>query len=186
MLENELKARVLRLDGAMGTQIQQYGLQPGEDLNLSRPDVIKAIHQAYIDAGADIIETNSFNVLGEHAAQNAREGARLARQVADTAPRKVWVAGSMGPSSKSLTLSPDISRPAWREYDFDQMAKAYAAHAKALIEGGVDFLLLETAFDALNTKAALYGIQEVHPGFPVMVSSRRIKSAAAPKRVSVP
>ena len=126
MLENELKARVLRLDGAMGTQIQQYGLQPGEDLNLSRPDVIKAIHQAYIDAGADIIETNSFNVLGEHAAQNAREGARLARQVADAAPRKVWVAGSMGPSSKSLTLSPDISRPAWREYDFDQMAGAYA------------------------------------------------------------
>ena len=170
MLENELKARVLRLDGAMGTQIQQYGLQPGEDLNLSRPDVIKAIHQAYIDAGADIIETNSFNVLGEHAAQNAREGARLARQVADAAPRKVWVAGSMGPSSKSLTLSPDISRPAWREYDFDQMAGAYAAHARALIEGGVDFLLLETSFDALNTKAALYGIHQVHPGFPVMVS----------------
>ena len=79
MLENELTSRVLRLDGAMGTQIQQYGLQPGEDLNLSSPDVIKAIHQAYIDAGADIIETNSFNVLGEQAARNARDGARLAR-----------------------------------------------------------------------------------------------------------
>ncbi len=170
MIKNELTSRVLRLDGAMGTQIQQHGLQPGEDLNLSHPDVIKAIHQAYVDAGADILETNSFNVLGEHAAQNARIGAQLAREVADAAPRKVWVAGSMGPSSKSLTLCSDLSRPAWREYDFDQMAQAYAAHAQALIEGGVDFLLLETAFDALNTKAALYGIQQVHPGFPVMVS----------------
>ena len=170
MLVNEFTSRVLRLDGAMGTQIQQYGLLPGEDLNLSRPDVIKAIHEAYIAAGADIIETNSFNVLGEHAADNAREGARLAREVADATPRKIWVAGSMGPSSKSLTLSSDISRPAWREYGFDEMAGAYAAHARALIEGGVDFLLLETAFDALNTKAALYGIQSVKPGFPVMVS----------------
>ena len=89
MIKNELTSRVLRLDGAMGTQIQQHGLQPGEDLNLSHPDVIKAIHQAYVDAGADILETNSFNVLGEHAAQNARIGAQLAREVADAAPRKV-------------------------------------------------------------------------------------------------
>ncbi len=167
-LQDLLRSRVLRLDGAMGTQIQQYHLAETqfERLNLSRPDVIEAIHRAYIDAGADIIETNSFSLNPEL----ALEGARLARKVADAAPRKVWVAGSMGPTSKSLTLAPDISKPAWRPVSFDQMAEDYARQAAALIEGGVDFLLLETAFDALNTKAALYGISQVQPGFPVVVS----------------
>ena len=195
--QEQLRRAVLRLDGATGTEIQRYTLAEedfrrgvfldtavplkgdNECLNLTRPDVITAVHEAYIAAGADIIETNTFSAnrisqkeygLEAHAREMALAGARIARAAADKAPRKVWVAGSMGPSSKSLTLSPDISRPAWREYDFDQMAGAYAAHARALIEGGVDFLLLETSFDALNTKAALYGIQEVHPGFPVMVS----------------
>ena len=175
---------MLRLDGAMGTRIQQYGLS-GDDfgnyerLNLSRPDVILAIHREYIDAGADILESNTFsaNAISQReygleglAPAFALEGARLARKAADGASRKVWVAGSMGPTSKSLTLSTDLSRPSWRPYSFDQMADAYREQARALIRGGVDFLLLETAFDALNTKAALYAVQEVQPGFPVAVS----------------
>jgi len=166
-LQDLLHTRVLKLDGAMGTQLQQHGLSGNfESFNLTHPHIIKAVHQAYIDAGADIIETNSFSL----SPKEALAGATLAREVADAAPRKIWVAGSMGPTSKSLTLLSDMARPAWRPCSFEEMADAYAAQARALIEGGVDFLLLETAFDALNTKAALYAIQKVHPGFPTVVS----------------
>ena len=192
-----LQKRVLRLDGAMGTMIQRCHLTEhdfsqglpvptgrelkgdNECLNLTRPDVILDIHHAYIRAGADIIETNTFSAnrisqleygLEELAADMALEGARIARKAADGASRKVWVAGSMGPTSKSLTLAPDINRPAWRPFGFDQMAAAYTEQARALIQGGVDMILLETAFDALNVKAALYAIQELQPGFPVIVS----------------
>jgi 5-methyltetrahydrofolate--homocysteine methyltransferase len=192
-----LKARVLRLDGAMGTQIQRYGLSEAdfrqgvfadvavplkgnnECLNLTRPDVIAAVHEAYIQAGADIIETNTFSAnrisqkeygLEVHAREMALAGARLARAAADRAPRKVWVAGSIGPTSKSLTLAPDIAAPAARPYSFDGMAASYREQVEALLEGGVDLLLIETAFDALNVKAALYAVQEVRNGFPVIVS----------------
>ena len=185
------------LDGAMGTRIQQFRLTErdfreglplapegelkgnNECLNLTRPDVIAQIHRDYIAAGADIIESNTFSAnrisqaeygLEELAGRMALEGARIARKAADEAPRKVLVAGSMGPSSKSLTLAPDLSRPAYRPYSFDQMAKAFGEQADALIGGGADLLLLETAFDALNTKAALYAIAKTHPGFPVIVS----------------
>ena len=191
------KDKILVLDGAMGTMIQRYGLSEddyhtgpfaacnkelfgnNECLNLTRPDVIKAIHKEYIAAGADIIETNTFSAntisqseygCEEFASQMAYEGARVAREAADEAAalaasvglsRKVWVAGSMGPTSKSLSLSPDASDPGFRPYSFEQMREAYRAQAEALIRGGVDLLLVETCFDALNVKAALAGIAEV-------------------------
>ena len=199
------KDRILILDGAMGTMIQRYGLSEedyrgstfagcgkelkgnNECLNLTRPDIIKAIHEEYIAAGADIIETNTFSAneisqseygCQEHAAQMAYEGARIAREAADEAEaiaakigltRKVWVAGSMGPTSKSLSLSPDVADPAFRAYSFDQMKAAYGRQAEALIKGGADVLLLETCFDALNVKAALSSIQELGD-IPVMIS----------------
>ena len=149
-----------------------------ECLNLTRPDVIKSIHKEYIAAGADIIETNTFsaNVISQaeygcegFAGQMAYEGARLAREAADEAAamaasigldRKVWVAGSMGPTSKSLSLSPDVSDPAFRPYSFDDMKNAYRQQAQALIDGGADIILIETCFDALNVKAALAAIAE--------------------------
>ena len=181
--------RILILDGAMGTMIQRYGLTEAdyrsgclsdclkelkgnsECLNLTRPDIIKAIHREYIEAGADIIETNTFSAnrisQAEYgcegfAAQMAYEGARLAREVADEAManRKIWVAGSMGPTSKSLSLSPELSDPAFRAYSFDQMRESYREQAEALLRGGVDLLLVETCFDALNVKAALAAITE--------------------------
>ena len=179
------------LDGAMGTMIQRYGLTEAdyrsgelsgcakelkgnsECLNLTRPDIIKAIHREYIEAGADIIESNTFSAnkisqaeygCESFAAEMAYEGARLAREVADEAiadGQKVWVAGSMGPTSKSLSLSPDVSDPAFRTYSFDQMKEAYREQAEALLRGGVDILLIETCFDALNAKAALAAIVSV-------------------------
>lgn len=199
-LQQALRERVLRLDGATGTQIQRYSLTEedfrrgafedtptllkgnNECLNLTRPDIIAAVHEAYIAAGADIIETNTFSAnrisqkeygLEARAREMALAGARIARACADRAmrmpgqaghdgagaPRKVWVAGSMGPTSKSLTLAPDIARPAERPYSFDEMAESYREQAEALIEGGVDLLLIETAFDALNVKAALYAVE---------------------------
>ncbi len=185
-LADALRKKVLRLDGAMGTQIQGYGLTEddfrqgafvdtavplkgnNECLNLTRPDVITAVHEAYIAAGADIIETNTFSAnrisqkeygLEAHAREMALAGARIARAAADKAGRKVWVAGSIGPTSKSLTLAPDIALPAERPYSFEEMTTSYREQVEALIEGGVDLLLIETAFDALNVKAALYAVE---------------------------
>ena len=204
-----IKDKILILDGAMGTMIQRYGLTEedyrsgelsdcpkelkgnNECLNLTRPEIIKSIHREYIEAGADIIETNTFSAnrisqaeydCEEFAAKMAYEGARLAREVADeimggtdscpsedryevredgktnAGGRKILVAGSIGPTSKSLSLSPDVSDPAFRAYSFDQMKEAYREQAEALLRGGVDLLLVETCFDALNVKAALAAI----------------------------
>lgn len=163
-----------------------------ECLNLTRPEIIKEIHKQYIAAGADIIETNTFsaNVISQTeyecdalAEKMAYEGARIARKAADEAARmaesvglerKVWVAGSMGPTSKSLSLSQDVSDPAFRPYSFDDMRKAYRRQAKALIKGGADLLLIETCFDALNVKAALNAISEIRHSdeeiIPVIIS----------------
>ena len=190
--------KILILDGATGTMIQRHSLTESdyrdgafeeckaelrgnsECLNLTRPEIIKSIHREYIEAGADIIETNTFSAnrisqseygCGDYAARMAYEGARLAREVADeymggtseddaSAGRRILVAGSMGPTSKSLSLSPDVSDPGFRPYDFDQMREAYREQAQALLEGGADLLLIETCFDALNVKAALAAIQE--------------------------
>ena len=198
--------KILILDGAMGTMIQKHGLMEedyhdgpfkactkdlkgnNECLNLTRPEIIKSIHQEYIAAGADIIETNTFSAnrisqkeygCEDLAAAMAYEGARIAREAADEAQdmaekigltRKVLVAGSMGPTSKSLSLSPDAGDPAFRAYSFDEMKASYREQAEALIKGGVDLMLIETCFDALNVKAALSAIQEYKADMPVIVS----------------
>ena len=170
-LRQAFRDRILILDGAMGTMLQRHGLSGNnETFNLSHPDTVRGIHRAYIDAGADIISTNTFSAnrisqadygLAAQAQAFAREGARIARSAADAAPRKVWVAGSLGPTGKSLTLPQDLSNPAWRPVGFDEMAQAYAEQIRGLLEGGVDALLLETCFDALNAKAALYAVSGI-------------------------
>ena len=170
-LRQAIRERILILDGAMGTMLQRHGLTGNnETFNLSHPDVVRDIHRAYIDAGADIISTNTFSAncisqadygLAAQARELARSGAALARAEADAAPRKVWVAGSLGPTGKSLTLPQDLGNPAWRAVSFDEMAEAYAEQVRGLLEGGVDALLLETCFDALNAKSALYAISGI-------------------------
>ena len=194
-IEEQLSQRILILDGAMGTKIQSLGLTGNNDeLCLTQPDVIANIHRQYIEAGADIISTNTFSSnrisqqeygCADKARQMALEGARIARRVADEASltshlstltsKKIWVAGSMGPTSKSLSLASDMNNPALRTVSFDDMAAAYYEQAEALMEGGADLLLLETCFDALNTKAALYAIMQLngrlHKEIPVMVSA---------------
>ena len=222
--------RILIMDGAMGTRIQAFGLPQeafhrgrfaswpvslvgnNDILCLTAPDVIASIHRLYIEAGADIIATNTFSsnriIQHEYACQDiapqmAREGARIARQVADSwnaqcsmvngqrsmvngqrsmvngqcsmvNGRRIWVAGSMGPTARSLTLPSDMANTAHRAVSFDEMADSYRQQAEALLEGGADFLLLETCYDSLNTKAALYAISDINARFhreiPVMVS----------------
>ena len=179
--------KILILDGAMGTMIQRYS--PVEDgnndrLNIEAPDVIAAIHKEYIEAGADIIETNTFSSnrisqeeygLSDKAAEMAYAGACIARRTADSyiaAGRKVYVAGSVGPTSKSLSLSPDVNDPAYRPYSFDEISAAYKEQIEALARGGADAVLIETCFDALNVKAALSAVSALFPekDFPVMIS----------------
>ena len=178
-----LRERVLVIDGAMGTMLQRHGLSGNsEAFNVSNPDIISRIHEEYIAAGADIIESNTFSAnrisqkeygMEDRAREFALAGARLARRAADTAARKVWVAGSIGPTGKSLSLAQDISDPTYRPFGFDDMVEAYMEQVGGLLEGGVDILVLETCFDALNTKAALYAISKVPgaDGIPVMVSA---------------
>ena len=185
--------RILVLDGAMGTMIQRLGLQEtdfrtpalkdhpvllkgnNELLSLSKPDAIRRIHEQYLDAGADIIETNTFSATTiaqtEHECQPlAREmnlaSARLAREVADaftardpSKPR--FVAGAIGPTNRTASLSPDVNDPGYRAVHFDDLVAAYGEQAEALLDGGVDLLLVETIFDTLNAKAAFYAIDEV-------------------------
>jgi 5-methyltetrahydrofolate--homocysteine methyltransferase len=188
-----LEERILVLDGAMGTMIQQYDLREddfrGEQyadhttplkgnndlLSLTKPDVIEAIHRAYVAAGADIIETNTFNANGVSQADYGMESviremnvaaARLARRVVDDSTvtdgqGAVFVAGSIGPTNRTASISPDVNNPASRNITFDQLADAYYEQAHALVEGGVDILLVETIFDTLNAKAAIYAIRNV-------------------------
>ena len=210
-IAEQLRQRILILDGAMGTKIQSLGLTPehyhqgrfaqwpvsltgnNDVLCLTAPKVIGNIHRQYIEAGADIISTNTFSAnrisqyeygCEEVAHEMARAGARIAREVADAyltpcsaslAPKKIWVAGSMGPTSRSLSLASDMNEPGYRATTFDEMSATYYEQAKALIEGGADLLLLETCFDALNAKAAIYGIEQLNEEtgrqIPVMVST---------------
>ena len=201
-----MRQRVLILDGAMGTMIQSYnlteedyrgerfkdlpGLQKGNNdlLVISRPDVIGDIHRRYLEAGADIIETNSFSSQRismedygacDYCHELNVSAARLARKYADdfTAknPEKPrFVAGSIGPTNKTCSLSPDVNNPALRNITFDELASAYKDQIKALIEGGVDILLIETIFDTLNAKAALFAareaMDEMSVELPVMLS----------------
>lgn len=182
-IQTELSKRILILDGAMGTMLQRKGLQGNsESFNLTNPETIGEIHNEYIEAGADIITANSFSAnsisqseynLSEKAGQMAEAAARIARKAADEAPRKIWVAGSVGPTSKSLSLAQNINDPVFRPYSFDEMAEAFERQIRGLINGGVDLLLFETCFDALNTKAALYAIRHIPEAsdIPIMISA---------------
>ena len=182
-IQTELSKRILILDGAMGTMLQRKGLQGNsESFNLTNPETIGEIHNEYIEAGADIITANSFSAnsisqseynLSEKAGQMAEAAARIARKAADEAPRKIWVAGSVGPTSKSLSLAQNINDPIFRPYSFDEMAEAFEVQIRGLVKGGVDLLLFETCFDALNTKAALYAIGHIPEAsdIPIMISA---------------
>ncbi len=205
-LERALQSRILVLDGAMGTMIQAEGLQEADYrgerfaghaydlkgnndlLSLTRPDVIAGIHRRYLDAGADIIETNTFNStaiaqddykLGSLAAELNLAAARIAREVADQVtadnpdkPR--FVAGVLGPTPKTASISPDVNDPGARSVTFDQLRQDYGVAARALLEGGADFLLIETIFDTLNAKAAIFAVREVFDElgreWPLMIS----------------
>jgi 5-methyltetrahydrofolate--homocysteine methyltransferase len=224
-LEAALRRRILLLDGAMGTMIQQYAL--GEDdyrgqrfaagfdaeaevtvdhahgpgcgcardqkgnndlLSLTRPDIIRDIHAAYLDAGADLIETNTFNSTTisladyglEHLARELNEtGARLARAACDAAeaadPSKPrFVVGVLGPTSRTASISPDVNRPGFRAISFDELRVAYREATEGLIDGGADAIMVETIFDTLNAKAALFAVEEVFEArggrLPIMIS----------------
>lgn len=198
--------RILILDGAMGTMIQQYNLKeedfrgerfahiPGQLkgnndlLCLTRPDVIQDIHRKYLEAGADIIETNTFSsttvsMTDYHVEQYVREinlaAVKLAREVADeyTAknPQKPrFVAGSVGPTNKTCSMSPDVNNPAFRALSYDELAEAYQQQMEAMLEGGVDAILIETIFDILNAKAAVYAAEQaikiIGVEVPIMLS----------------
>jgi 5-methyltetrahydrofolate--homocysteine methyltransferase len=196
--------RILILDGAMGTMIQAYRLEEqdfrndelaghahplkgnNDLLSITRPDVISAIHRAYLEAGADILETNTFNSnrisqadygLEDWVYRLNVEGARLAKQAANeftTAEKPRFVAGSIGPTNRTASLSPDVNDPGFRAVDFDQLAEVYAEQIRGLMDGGCDALLVETVFDTLNAKAALFAIGRVFDEkgtiLPVMVS----------------
>ncbi len=205
-IERLLRERILILDGAMGTMIQRYGLgepdyrgdrftghpqdiKPDADvLSLTRPDVISEIHAAYLDAGADIIETNTFGAnaisqadfhLEAHVYDMNLASARLARAAADAATLRTpdkprFVAGAFGPMTRALSISPKVSDPSYRNVTFHQVREAYAEQTRAFIDGGCDALLVETIFDTLNAKAALVAIDEVFAEkgvrLPIMIS----------------
>ncbi len=205
-LYKALSERILVLDGAMGTMIQRYKLEEddyrGERfknwehpvkgnndlLSLTRPDIIEAIHREYLEAGADIIETNTFSAttiamadyhMEELAYELNFESAKIARAVCDESTAKNpekprFVAGSIGPTNKTASLSPDVNDPGFRAITFDELRIAYKQQCEGLLDGGADILLVETIFDTLNAKAALFAIDEIQEErgirIPIMVS----------------
>jgi len=198
------RERILILDGAMGSMLQDYRLDEAgyrgarfadwphplkgnnDLLNLSQPQIVEEIHAKYFAAGADMVETNTFNAQTVSMADYGMEslvrelnlaGARLARKAADaysTPDKPRFVAGAIGPTNRTLSLSPDVNRPGYRAISFDELATAYQEQTEALIEGGVDVLLVETIFDTLNAKACLYAIQDAFTAtgkeLPIMIS----------------
>ncbi|MBT8088550.1 MAG: homocysteine S-methyltransferase family protein, partial [Gammaproteobacteria bacterium] len=204
-LMRALDERILLLDGAMGTMIQGYGLSEddyrgerfadfGHDLkgnndllSLTRPDVIRDIHTQFLDAGADIIETNTFNSNAPSMADYGMESlvaelntaaARTARELADASAAKTgvprFVAGVLGPTNRTASISPDVNDPGFRNIRFDELVETYEVAARALIDGGVDILMVETIFDTLNAKAAIVGLKRSFRAsgieLPVMIS----------------
>jgi len=199
LLEQLLDERILVLDGAMGTMIQEYDLGEAEFrgkrfvdhshdlkgnndlLNLTQPDVVREIHRAFLDFGADILETNTFNATAiaqaDYGMQNAvyeinREGARLARDAADdvtasTPGKPRFVAGVLGPTNRTASISPDVNDPAFRNVSFDDLVAAYNEAMRGLIDGGADIILVETAFDTLNAKAAIYAVRKFFDTQPI-------------------
>ena len=206
LLREQLNKKILVLDGAMGTMIQHYMLTEedyrgkefknfkyqlkgnNDILSLTQPEIIQNIHRQYLEAGADLIETNTFNGTFISQADYHTEdlvyrinyeSARLAKEAAIeftklTPEKPRFVAGSMGPTNKTLSMSPKVNDPSYRDVDFDTVAKAYREQAKGLIDGGADVLLIETIFDTLNAKAALFAIQELSEELgvkvPIMIS----------------
>jgi 5-methyltetrahydrofolate--homocysteine methyltransferase len=207
LIEKALKERILIIDGAMGTMIQRHKLEEKDyrgarfsdwksDLKgnndllvLTQPEIIEGIHREYLEAGADIIETDTFNAqrismadyhMEELAFEMNVAAAKVARKAADdytarnpAKPR--FVAGAIGPMNKTLSLSPDVDNPGFRSVSFDEVASAYYEQVQALVEGGVDLLLIETIFDTLNAKAAIYAIKKYFRDsgkaeLPVMIS----------------
>lgn len=205
-IAEELQKRILVLDGAMGTMLQNYGFteadfrgerfadwgQPlkgnNDLLSLTQPQAIREVHRAYLEAGADILETNTFSGtsiaqadygLQDFVFELNRESARIARDAADEFTRRNpnkprYVAGSIGPTNRTASMSPDVNRPGFRAVTFEELKLAYRTQVEGLIEGGVDLLLVETVFDTLNAKAALFAAEEVFENWetelPIMVS----------------
>lgn len=206
-IRKELEKRILIIDGAMGTMIQRYKLEEADYrgerfkdwhtdvkgnndlLSITQPQIIEAIHKQYLDAGADIIETNTFSsttiAQGDYDMQSLAyelnvESARVARKAADeytakdpSKPR--FVAGAIGPLNKTLSLSPDVNNPGFRAVTFDEVATAYTEQIKGLIDGGADLLLIETIFDTLNAKAAIFAAKNFFrenkmEELPIMIS----------------
>jgi 5-methyltetrahydrofolate--homocysteine methyltransferase len=206
LLEQQLQKRILLLDGAMGTMIQRYKLEEDDYrgdrfadwasdlkgnndlLSLTRPDIIQAIHRAYLEAGADILETNTFNATKvamadysmEHLAYEMNiESARLAREVADqlsaeNPDKPRFVAGVLGPTNRTASISPDVNDPGFRNVNYDTLVESYTEAIDGLVEGGADLLLVETVFDTLNAKAALFAIETYFDDkgikLPIMIS----------------
>ena len=201
-IEEVIKERILVLDGAMGTMLQRYKFEEqdfrGERfkdfphplkgnndlLSLTQPEAVKAVHRAYFEAGADIIETNTFSSttigMADYHLENLVyelnfQSAKIAREVADEFTDKPrFVAGSIGPTNRTASMSPDVNDPGFRAVTFDDLKTAYKQQIEALLDGGCDLLLVETIFDTLNAKAALFAIEEVKEerniDIPVMVS----------------
>ncbi|WP_322550819.1 homocysteine S-methyltransferase family protein [Flavobacterium psychraquaticum] len=201
-IEEVIKERILVLDGAMGTMLQRYKFEEqdfrGERfkdfahplkgnndlLSLTQPEAVKAVHRAYFEAGADIIETNTFSSttigMADYHLENLVyelnfQSAKIAREVADEFSDKPrFVAGSIGPTNRTASMSPDVNDPGFRAVTFDDLKTAYKQQIEALIDGGCDLLLVETIFDTLNAKSALFAIEEVKEerniDIPVMVS----------------
>lgn len=206
IIQKALQQRILVLDGAMGTMLQQYKfteadfrgerfkdyptpLQGNNDLlSITQPEAIKTIHAKYFEAGADIVETNTFSsttiAMADYNMENLvyelnYQSAKLAREVADEFTAKEpnkprFVAGSIGPTNRTASMSPDVNDPGFRAVTFDDLRIAYKQQVEALIDGGVDLLLVETVFDTLNAKAALFAIEEVKEesqiDIPIMLS----------------
>jgi 5-methyltetrahydrofolate--homocysteine methyltransferase len=206
LIEKILEERILLLDGAMGTLIQRHDLTEedfrkgrfeshesslkgnNDILSLTRPDIIKEIHCKYLEAGADIIETNTFSSTSISQSDYGLEeivydlnyrSAIIAKEAAEEFTKKTpdkprFVAGSIGPTNRTTSISPDVNDPGFRSISFDQLVESYREQITALIEGGVDILLVETIFDTLNAKAALYAIDEVleekNIHLPIMIS----------------
>lgn len=200
-ITKEAANRILILDGAMGTMIQRqkpdeatyrgtrFADHPrdvggnNELLSLTQPDLIQGIHEEFLQAGAEILSTNTFGATSiaqadygmEHLVREMNiESARLARQAAAAVDRPVWVAGAIGPTNRTASISPDVNDPGYRAVTFDDLAAAYGDAARALIEGGCDLLLIETIFDTLNAKAAIYAVESLKDDGivvpPVMIS----------------
>jgi 5-methyltetrahydrofolate--homocysteine methyltransferase len=197
-----LDERILVIDGAMGTMIQRYKLTEADYrgerfkdwpsdlkgnndlLNLTQPQIITRIHKEYLDAGADIIETNTFSstaiAMADYGMQSLAyelnvAAAQCAKEAIKQSGKQTWVAGAIGPLNKTLSLSPDVNNPGFRAVTFDEVVAAYYEQVKGLVDGGVDLLLIETIFDTLNAKAAIYAIKKYFrdtkkESLPIMIS----------------